>query len=1084
MSTISKDHSKEVIDALSKAFSIDEILSSHFVTSSGGKSSADKAALQLSAWCKASTSGDWNLFAERLKKDNIQMADCLARFSNASVLNEHSSSAQWFEDAKWIYAALSNSPPSNMDNLLDCSRPSAFQELFLNIISRANNERFGAVNENSLSCFDISALKDLNHSLLNQISDLVSPALYEKFVHYLKTFSLDGKLLPSDADVDATHYVNFISEMQAGGLIQLLKEKPVMLRLLATVVRQWTDSTAKLINRLAVDLSKIENNLCEGLALNKVHSIQGGLSDAHNSGYSVQILTFDNGTKVVYKPRDVRLDAEMFNFVGHLNTLNPPVQLRAAKTIASDGYGWVEFIEHTSCNSKEDLKLFYERSGAWLFIFYLFAGSDMHYENMIASGPDPVPIDLEMILQPLNPHLEFKEDPTSGDYLAKRKIADSVLSISMLPAYVRMQDNKLYDHSAVNAHNRTTFSFGWKNVNTNGMRWVQTERLTETFPNIPHINSEYAEFGKFLPEFIHSFESYATFLLNKKDSLDMNSLLDKFSGLPVRILARTTRFYYMLVERLKEHENMSDGISWSAQADFVTRLSEWDSKKDWVWPLQAGERFALLQLNIPYFNCLSNSIEISDIYGNSVIGSPQSGLDRSKNRWLNLSPKEIAWQVEMIKLSTLFLPHEKKLSGLSEDKKLKRTLDFRINQTLTKDDLREELHNIYEQINSLAYKGENSASWISMVWPANSDIGQLEPLGPTLYDGAGGIALFLAAYYQEFKDENAKALCLNAIAEIRKKINGPTATIQARFHGLGAASGLGSIVYLLSTIGSLLDNQSITDDAMLASQLFTDELISIDRKLDVMVGSAGGILSLLALYRKTNSQEVLNRAIRCGDHLLSMPRVGKSGYQSWVSFGLGKDPIIGMSHGAAGFAYALSALAEASGKKEFAAAAMECLAFEDANYNSEEQYWPDLRKDLNDEPVLCSWCHGATGIGLARLGSLRFGLNREDLHEDIQRAISYATKNWPIRRDSLCCGSLGLIEFLSEAGILFENAKIKSLAENRLFDVIAARKRNGDYDWQVDGSQWNLGFFKGISGVGYTILRHFNPSLPNVLIWE
>jgi lantibiotic modifying enzyme len=212
--------------------------------------------------------------------------------------------------------------------------------------------------------------------------------------------------------------------------------------------------------------------------------------------------------------------------------------------------------------------------------------------------------------------------------------------------------------------------------------------------------------------------------------------------------------------------------------------------------------------------------------------------------------------------------------------------------------------------------------------------------------------------------------------------------------------------------------------------------------------------------------------------------VGKLGYQSWISFGLGKDPIIGMSHGAAGFAYALSALAEASGRKEFAAAAMECLAFEDDNYNSEEQYWPDLRKDLNDAPVLCSWCHGATGIGLARIGSLRFGLNQGDLHQDIQRAISYATKTWPQRRDSLCCGSLGSVEFLKEAGKLFEDAKIKSLAEKRLIEVLAARKRNGDYDWQVEGSQWNLGLFKGISGVGYTILRHLNPSLPNVLIWE
>ncbi len=1084
MSINGKDHSERVMGTLSKAFSIDEILSSNFVAASGGKSSADKAALQLSSWCKSSTNGDWNLFAERLKKDNIQVVDCLARFANASLLNEDASSAEWFDDAKWIFAALNNPQLPNMDELLDLSRPSAFQDLFLNIILAANNEMCDAVRGDALLRVDISALKDLNHSLLSQIIDLVSPILYIKFVDHLKTFSLDGKLLPSDADIDTTHYVNFIKAMQEGGLIQILNEKPVMLRLIATVVRQWIDTTANLINRLDVDLAQIQKDLCEGVKLTKVCAIQGGLSDAHNSGHTVKILTFDNGAKVVYKPRDVRLEVEMFNFVEHLNTLNPPVQLRAAKTLAGDGYGWMEFIEHNSCNSEEDIKLFYERSGAWLFIFYLFAGSDMHFENIIASCSDPVPIDLEMILQPSHPHLEFKEDSTSGTYLAKRKISDSVLSIGMLPAYVRMQDNKIYDWSGVNAHNRITFSFGWKNVNTNGMRWIQTEKLTETFPNIPHLNSQYAEFGKFLPEFINGFENYATFLLNKKDSSDVDYLLDQFSGLPIRILPRTTRFYYMLVERLKEHENMGDGITWSAQADFVTRLSEWDVKKDWMWPLHIGERFALLHLNIPYFTSLSNGYEISDIYGNSVTGSRQSGLDRSKERWFNLSPEEIAWQAKMIQLSTLFLPGATKLNRLTDDKNTTKILGSNEKQILTQDDLREELHAIYEQINALAFKGEGSANWIGLVWPANSEVGQLEPLGPILYDGVGGIALFLAAYYKEFNDENARVLCLNAIAEIREKINGPTATIQARFLGLGGACGLGSVVYWLSTIGSFLDDQSITDDAILASQLFTVELISADRQLDVLLGSAGGILSLLALYRKTNSKEVLNRAIECGEHLLSTPRVGKEGFQSWVGFGLGSAPVNGMSHGAAGFAYALSALAEASGRKDFSVAAMECIALEGASYNSKEDYWPDLRQGLNDEPSLCSWCNGATGIGLARIGSMRFGLNQDDLHQDIQRAISRATETWPQRRDSLCCGSLGSIEFLKEAAKLFEDTKIKSLAEKRLIDVLAARKRNGDYDWQIDGSEWNLGFFKGISGVGYTLLRHLNPSLPNVLIWE
>jgi hypothetical protein len=31
---------------------------------------------------------------------------------------------------------------------------------------------------------------------------------------------------------------------------------------------------------------------------------------------------------------------------------------------------------------------------------------------------------------------------------------------------------------------------------------------------------------------------------------------------------------------------------------------------------------------------------------------------------------------------------------------------------------------------------------------------------------------------------------------------------------------------------------------------------------------------------------------------------------------------------------------------------------------------------------------------------------------------------------------------------------------------------------------FNLGLFRGIAGVGHTVLRRIEPSLPNVLIWE
>ena len=109
------------------------------------------------------------------------------------------------------------------------------------------------------------------------------------------------------------------------------------------------------------------------------------------------------------------------------------------------------------------------------------------------------------------------------------------------------------------------------------------------------------------------------------------------------------------------------------------------------------------------------------------------------------------------------------------------------------------------------------------------------------------------------------------------------------------------------------------------------------------------------------------------------PRVGlgqEFRAQAFATNGSGANPVTrglnGMSHGAAGFAYALSSLAAATGREDFAKAASECIAYEDATYDDMHHNWPDWRGS-NAPTWPCQWCHGAPGIGLARLGMQRFG---------------------------------------------------------------------------------------------------------------
>jgi lantibiotic modifying enzyme len=292
-------------------------------------------------------------------------------------------------------------------------------------------------------------------------------------------------------------------------------------------------------------------------------------------------------------------------------------------------------------------------------------------------------------------------------------------------------------------------------------------------------------------------------------------------------------------------------------------------------------------------------------------------------------------------------------------------------------------------------------------------------------------------------------------------------------------------------MAKVLRDKDLLADAHLAAELFTDDLIAADKMLDVLSGSAGGILGLLRLYRDSQSADALTRAIKCGEHLLAQPRIEADGQRGWVGQGLGERPLNGISHGAAGYTYALSSLAAATGREDFARAASECLAFEDSSYDAERNNWPDLRGD--GEPSFpCQWCHGACGIGLARIAMSKRGawdrnagkLDEKILAKDVRNALAGVERGWPNRVDTMCCGTLGSVEFLCEAADPLGRRDLREIAAQRMLAVIESATATGDYRFNVGKRQFNLGLFRGLAGVGYTCLRQADASLPNILIWE
>lgn len=368
-------------------------------------------------------------------------------------------------------------------------------------------------------------------------------------------------------------------------------------------------------------------------------------------------------------------------------------------------------------------------------------------------------------------------------------------------------------------------------------------------------------------------------------------------------------------------------------------------------------------------------------------------------------------------------------------------------------------------------------------------------LAPDLYDGSGGLAVFFAAYYRATKDPQARAVALAALAPVRnvtaRLLADPDLPSMGGF-AIGGFVGLGSFLYALTAVADWMEDPELLDSASVLTRIISSELIRADRFLDMMRGSAGALLSLLfyvhvARTRGIESQPAFDRAVDCGRHLLHSRISHSSGLRVWQ--GIDGTMGAGFLHGATGIAYALARLYEQTKEEEFRKAAFEGFAFERTLYVSEQHGWRDpLSNRIIDHS---SWCHGAAGIALGRLGCHKY-LNERPLRDDLEDALHIASAFPEATNDQLCCGNFGRIEVLHTAGSVLERLQLSDRALASAQKIIErAPAEEFRFSTAIDRNRglhlyrFNSSLFLGLAGIGYTLLRLSYPDLlPSILLME
>jgi type 2 lantibiotic biosynthesis protein LanM len=377
----------------------------------------------------------------------------------------------------------------------------------------------------------------------------------------------------------------------------------------------------------------------------------------------------------------------------------------------------------------------------------------------------------------------------------------------------------------------------------------------------------------------------------------------------------------------------------------------------------------------------------------------------------------------------------------------------------------------------------SSVTWIAPQYIFNAQQFQIQHMGHSLYDGSYGVGLFLAALENVISGAGFRDLALGALQSLRQDLQEATSTDISNAMGIGGAIGCSSIIYVLVRVSQFLKEPVLLEDAKKVASRISPELIAADNKFDILSGSAGTILGLLALYNSSADSEFLEQANICGYHLLKHRVASDSGYSSWAT--LDGRLLTGFSHGAAGIAYALLRLYQVTSETAFLEAAQEAIAYESSVFIPELENWSDFRQlSTKERPTcMCSWCHGAPGIGLARVAGLDI-LDTPEIRQDIEAAISTTKQHGFQEMDHLCCGNLGRVEFLFTAGRKLSRPDLVEEAIKQAAQVVARAQQRGHFGY---GSilDFHPGFFQGAAGIGYELLRLAYPDqLPSVLLWE
>jgi type 2 lantibiotic biosynthesis protein LanM len=1024
------------------------------------------------------------VFARRLRLDALTESEfeTLAVAPHDVVRGEAPSWVTTVEHATAVAVdieRLRQSEPVGPPDGLEIAR--AFVEPFVTVAMSRLFARARAIVQTSPNApFDAeNATRLFEASLWGQ---LVSRAMKVAILE-LNVARVEGTL---SGETPEARCADFARQLRAGPTRdRVIMEYPVLARSLVRAAEYWEQAAAEFLEDLAADEPLLRDAFFDGERLGTLAAVVSGAGDGHRHGRSVIIAQLSSGRRIVYKPRPLDVDLHFAELTDWLNARGMSPPLRAVRTISVDGHGWSEFVANTPCASLDELGRFYERFGAYLAVLHALEATDFHYENVIASGEHPSLIDLEALFHPRADADRGSDEP---EWLGWRALQHSVLRAGVLPFRIQSsEESTSIDLSAVGGRGGQLSPNRFPvlvEAGTDAMRFAREHvRLPET-QNRPTLGDEAIDPLRYAGHVASGFTAAYMLLVRHRDELIApDGPLHRFADAPIRVVLRPTRQYALILSESHHPDVLRDAVE---RDRLIDRLWVAIPARPDLERVIAFEHADLVNGDVPLFTSRPCSRDLFTTHGNVIDGFFQrSGLESAIERIASMGEEDLLRQQWVVEASLVALVpgrHGESDSNSLETAAIQWPAASTQSRTRSAvcpgappDECLDAARLVANRLVKLALRDREQTCWLGLTLARDRDW-VIQPIGPDLYGGTLGVALFLAYADEIMAHEPSREVARAVVAQVVRRIEASMESLAGDADlpvgALGAFGTFGGAAYVLAHIGALWNDRAMIETADRIVVALAPH-VARDRHLDVINGVAGFAMAAAALHHVFPAGGAVS-AVRAAAESLARAAVMTPNGAAWTTSLASTNPLTGISHGASGMALALGTAGTLLRSRELVDLAADAMRYERHTFDASRANWPDYRVlDAANVPTLPSfmwaWCHGAPGIGLARLALLPANAS-DHVRADLEHALRSTDAAGFGSNDSLCHGDLGNLELFVRARELgHRGAWERTLATESA--RLVPRLRQGHWRCGIPGGVETPGLMMGLAGIGYGLLR-------------